>query len=71
MFNPYGRCSDVVTAKAVELDVKGWAIITSSRVVKAINEKWAEEYRMGICSSLYGVRPVEGKYHMYEAYKIA
>lgn len=70
MFDSYVRGSDIVAAAAVALEVEGQAIITSSCIVKAITEKWAEEYRLGICRSLWGVRPVEGKPLLYEAYKI-
>lgn len=62
---------DEMTYVETALEVEGQAVITSSRMVREINEKWAKEYRLGICRSLWGVRPADGTTHLYEAYQIA
>ena len=54
----------------VTLEVDGEASIISPKMAEEIAREWREEYDSGLCSSLYGVRPVPGKIHRYEAYKI-
>lgn len=70
MFDSCVRYADMVAFAEAALAVEGKAIISFPCTAKAIAEKWAEEYRLGICRSLWGVRPVDGQPLLYEAYKI-
>lgn len=55
----------------VALEVEGEAFILSPKIAEEIAAEWKEEYENGLCSSLYGVRPIAGRYSKYEAYRIA
>lgn len=54
----------------VELEVTGEATILSPQMAKEIEDDWRNEYEEGYSLALYGVRPIPGSYHLYEAYRI-
>lgn len=71
MFDSRKQYVDMLSYLETALSVNGEAIINCPATAKVIAEKWEEEYRSGICRSLWGIRPVEGRPFLYEAYKIA
>lgn len=71
-FRTHGEYLTAVKEGAkVELEVNGEASIPSAKMAEEIAREWQKEYEDKLCPALYGVRPIQGRYNRYEAYRIA